>query len=220
MEIFSKIKEIVDDSIEPIFVEFGMCDGYHSQLMINLLSSSGKPFTYNGFEPNYELFKNIRLLYNQDLGKVSIFNVAVGGKNDIADFYISGGFGIENGQSYYASSSIRKPKLVLEYWKGMTFEKQQIQVITFDNHIKANNLDGKIIDFVWADIQGAEIDLIKGGKKAFENVKYFYTEYCNKELYDGLIGLDEICKMLPYFEVVYDYAGEIFGDVLLKNTKL
>jgi FkbM family methyltransferase len=218
MEIYSKIKEIIDLSNEPIIIEFGMYDGHDTQLMLNILSSSGKSFIFNGFEPQTNLFNKISLKFNEQFGSVSIFNIAIGSKNEVADFYVSDSS--SRNETYYASSSLKKPKLVSDYWKQMIFSKQQTQVITFDNHIKVNNLENKIIDFVWADIQGAEIDLIKGGKKAFQNVKYFYTEYCNKELYDGLIGLDEICVMLPYFEVVFDYKGDLFGEVLLKNTKL
>ena len=219
MEIFSKIAEIVGTSEEPVIIELGMCDGYHTKLMVAILSSTGKKYTFHGFEPVRSLFSLINLNYNSALGDVSIYNMAVGSKDEVSDLYISGGSRIENGvvmDNYYGSSSIRKPKLVLEAWKDMTFQKEQIQVISLDTHVKNSNLKGKTIDFIWADIQGAEVDMIKGGKKTFKNVRYLYTEYCDSELYDGEIGLAEICKLLPDFEVVFDYGG----DVLLKNTKL
>ncbi|MEN9248224.1 MAG: hypothetical protein Q6L50_08560 [Gloeomargarita sp. GMQP_bins_120] len=37
-------------------------------------------------------------------------------------------------------------------------------------------------DFIWADVQGAEVDLIQGGLQALANTRYFYTEYANTEL--------------------------------------
>ena len=49
-----------------------------------------------------------------------------------------------------------------------------------------------------------------------ERVKYLYTEYCDAELYDGEVGRDALCAMLPGFEMVEDYGG----DVLLKNKSL
>jgi hypothetical protein len=85
-----------------------------------------------------------------------------------------------------------------------------------DDYIKREKLEGKVIDFIWADIQGAEIDLILGGKEAFKNVRYFYTEYCDSELYEGEIPLEKILELMPDFEVVEDYQG----DVLLKNKTL
>jgi FkbM family methyltransferase len=219
MEIFSKITEIIGNSDCPTIIELGMCDGYHTQKMLDILSLTGKKFIFHGFEPVLTLYNNIQVAYNSEFGSVSLFNLAIGSNNKISDFYISGGSKKHFGQivdNYYGSSSLRKPKLVLEAWTDMTFQKEQIQVVTLDKHIQNSELNGKIIDFIWADIQGAEVDMIKGGKKAFKNVRYLYTEYCDAELYDGEIGLSEICKLLPDFEIIFDYGG----DVLLKNTKL
>jgi hypothetical protein len=98
----------------------------------------------------------------------------------------------------------------------MTFEKSSVTSMRFDSFKKMIGLENEIIDFIWADIQGAEIDLIKGGTKSFEKVKYLYTEYNNSELYEGEIGLTEICNLLPNYEIVYDFGG----DVLLKNKNL
>jgi hypothetical protein len=99
----------------------------------------------------------------------------------------------------------------------MTFTELQCDVITLDYHIKRSGIENeRIVDFIWADIQGAEVDLIKGGTETFKRVKYFYTEYANSEYYEGEIGLPEICAMLPDFEIIEDYGG----DVLLKNKNL
>ena len=70
------------------------------------------------------------------------------------------------------------------------------------------------IDFIWADVQGAEEDLIKGGLKSLNNItKYFYTEFSNEELYKGQPNLSKILKLLPNFKIVKRYGN----NVLLKN---
>lgn len=98
----------------------------------------------------------------------------------------------------------------------MTFEEVQVKCYKFDTYYQKRTLQ-PIIDFIWADIQGAEGDLIDGGQVAFSNVRYFYTEYSNDELYEGEIGLEEILKKLPgNWSVVEDYGS----DVLLKNESL
>jgi hypothetical protein len=71
------------------------------------------------------------------------------------------------------------------------------------------------IDFIWADVQGAEIDLIQGGQQALAQTRYFYTEYSNAELYEGQIPLRDILKLLPNFQLVYRFSH----DVLLKNKR-
>ena len=69
------------------------------------------------------------------------------------------------------------------------------------------------IDFLWADIQVAEGEMIRGGRRTFEATHYLYTEYSNDELYENQISLSEILEMLPQFRVV-----ELWPEnVLLEN---
>jgi FkbM family methyltransferase len=224
MEILERFKEIISNSHNPFVLEFGACDAYHSRIMLDILQESKKPFNYHLFEPNQDLIINVAnkiQYYLTTYGdKVRFFNEAIGAENGKMKFYKSGGTKVEDGKvvdNYYGSSSIRKPKLVTEIWKDMTFTELQCDVITLDYHIKRSGIENeRIVDFIWADIQGAEVDLIKGGTETFKRVKYFYTEYANSEYYEGEIGLPEICAMLPDFEIIEDYGG----DVLLKNKNL
>lgn len=219
MDIFEKLREIISKTQKPIIFEFGMCDGYHSNLMLQLLNQTGKPYVYNGCEPVKKLFSNIRLA-SSSIGEATAHNVAISSENGQSDFYVSGGFKKVNGMivdHYYGSSSIRKPKLTLTAWPDMTFDMDQVETITFDSLVEKCKLTDQIIDFVWADIQGAEIDLINGGTKAFNKTRYFYTEYNGSELYEGCsTSLSQITNLLPDFEIIYDFGG----DVLLKNINL
>ena len=219
-DIMEYIEEIVKDKTEVNFFEFGVCDGHHSYLIMDLLESKNIKFNYYGFELVKTLFNQVIQANKTYInGTYNFYNKAIGDKDGIIKFYESGGFKTVDGNvtdHYYGSSSINKPKDVLKYWKEMTFEEKECESIKFDTFIKENNLTNKIIDFVWADIQGAELNLIKGGKKAFKNVRYFYTEYSLGGLYYGDKGIDAILKALPDFEILEDYQG----DILLKNKLL
>lgn len=222
-DILERFKEILEPLQQPVILEFGACDAYHSRIMLDILQESKKLYTYHLFEPNKELMDSVvnRISHylTSNSTHVKFYCEAVGAENGKMKFYKSGGHHVENGHvtaNYYGSSSIRKPKLVIDAFKGMTFDETETDVITLDSHVKRAGLEGKIIDFIWADVQGAEVDLINGGKESFKNVRYFYTEYVNSELYEGEIGLPEILNMLPDFEVIEDYNG----DVLLKNKNL
>jgi len=70
-------------------------------------------------------------------------------------------------------------------------------------------------DFVWADVQGAESDLVQGGARLMNASRYFYTEYSNDECYEGQISLSGILEMLPNFELVSRFEM----DVLLRNKR-
>lgn len=214
------IEEIIKDKQEVNFFEFGVCDAHHSYLVMNLLESKNIKFNYYGFEMVEKLFNQV----NDDIkkyknGNFNFYKKAIGDKDGVIKFYESGGLKKVDGNItdyYYGSSSINQPKDVLKYWREMTFEEKECESIKFDTFIKENNLTDKIIDFVWADIQGAELNLIKGGKKAFNNVRYFYTEYSLGGLYKGDKGLNAILKALPNFEIIEDFKG----DILLKNKLL
>ncbi len=70
------------------------------------------------------------------------------------------------------------------------------------------------------DVQGAESDVIAAGRQTLGNTRFIYTEYSDKELYEGQLSLQAILDLLPSFEVVTKYPREVEGDVLLRNTSL
>ena len=217
-DIFSYYKDCVSASESPSVFELGGCDGYHTAMMLEILVSSGKPFQYHVFEPVPELASTItqRIAHivaslTGSASKVVVNNMAIGATEGTAPFYKSGGLLIENGHvrdSYYGSSSIRKPKLVTEAWKAMTFESKTCTVVTLDGYCSRNGIEE--IDFIWADIQGAEIDLINGGGNILANTKMLYTEYANSEYYEGEIGLSEIANMLSEckMRLEHDFGGD------------
>lgn len=221
MTVFEHFKNAIAQSAKPVVYEFGACDGYHTNELLNILRQANKLFVYHTFEPVESLIPSIEAACRNHIGLFSLHQCAVGAKDESGKkLYQS------NGQ-YYGSSSIRKPKQVFEFWKDMAFEEKTCEVVTFDSHIKAVGLSDTIIDFVWSDIQGAEIDLIKGGQLAFKNVRYFFTEFNNYELYEGqLYNQEELLKMLPDFEIVEEYyevaedGTKNLNDVLLKNKNL
>lgn len=86
--------------------------------------------------------------------------------------------------------------------------------MTLDSWAEQNNVNS--VDFIWADVQGAEADLISGAHNVLKNTKYLYTEYSNDEQYDGQINLGDMLKMLPDFRLLRVFEN----DVLLINIRL
>ena len=68
----------------------------------------------------------------------------------------------------------------------------------------------------WIDVQGAELNVIREGKKLLEQTRFLYMEYADKELYEGQANVQQLLAELPGFEVIQVYAG----DVLLRNRLL
>jgi FkbM family methyltransferase len=141
---------------------------------------------------------------------ISAYPYAVGSKEGIVKFYESYGEKVKDGKvvdRYYGSSSIRKPASVLKDFPDMRFKETEAHVITLDSVETP-----PVIDFIWCDIQGAELDMIAGGMRTLNKTRYLYTEHENGS-YEGQTGLAGILEALPDWEVVEDYGG----DVLLRN---
>ena len=72
------------------------------------------------------------------------------------------------------------------------------------------------IDLLWADIQGAEGDMIIGGRRALERTRYLFMEVEDVEMYRGQALRSDLLGMLQGWRLVQD-----FGDnVLLLNPNM
>ena len=99
----------------------------------------------------------------------------------------------------------------------MTLRREVVAVVTLDTFWVAEGVG--MIDFLWAGVQGAELEVIRGGQATFRRVAYFYTEcYANgRTYYEGQPTLNEILNALPgRWGVVFQTAT----DVLLRNKEL
>ena len=115
------------------------------------------------------------------------------------------------------SGSVKRPKEHLNEWPFIKFDQQiKVKSITLDTFCEQNKID--FIDFIWADVQGAEEDLIRGGSRILKNkVKFLYTEYSNKEYYEGQMNLQNLKSMLgPDWDLIQDYKT----DALFKNKSV
>ncbi|HLD55099.1 MAG TPA: FkbM family methyltransferase [Candidatus Nanoarchaeia archaeon] len=169
-----KIKKLLKKE-NPIILEIGANNGRDTREFL---------FTFKNcsiycFEPDLRAIRKFKDRV-QDR-RCKLFEVAVGDHDGFATFYISAGWGMKGG--WDGASSIKKPKEVLKL--GLTFEKKmEVKTLKLDTWVKENNIEK--IDFIWADVQGAERDLIVGGIKTLnDKTKYLYTEFSDEELYEG-----------------------------------
>jgi FkbM family methyltransferase len=223
MDILSRLYGIISSSPHFTMLEFGACDGYHTNEFLKMLHMVGRPFMLHSFEPepaNYARCVSAARRHSDLIsGRLQLWPLAIGAEIGEVPFYVSGGQKIVDDRivdNYYGSSSLRAPKEVTRSWPAMTFKTSTAKVTTLDA-FAAEHLVDQTIDFIWADIQGAQGDLVRGGSTALKRTRFLYTEYDNSEMYEGeVVGLDGFCALLPDFVVVEDYGG----DVLLHNKVL
>jgi FkbM family methyltransferase len=122
--------------------------------------------------------------------------------------------------SWTCSGSIHRPTGHMSAYPDVEFgEDITVPTVALDTYVREHKIEH--IDFIWADIQGAERDMILGAEEALKHTRYLYTEYCNPPLYEGQPTLAEIVALLPGWKVLADWpSGEAFADVLLANEAL
>lgn len=123
-------------------------------------------------------------------------------------------------QPWTCSGSIHAPTGHLSAYPDVEFgETIAVPAVTLDEYVKRCGI-GRI-DLIWADTQGAERDLIMGGRAALARTRWLYTEYCDPPLYAGQPTLAEILALLPGWRLLADWpSGEAFADALLENGAL
>lgn len=198
---------------DPVILEIGCNDGEHTRMFMQCFAEA----RIYAFEPDARA--RARFESNIQDGRVQLFATAVGANDGITTFYPSNGLppnksGADMPGGWDLSGSIRAPKEHLDMHPWCRFDAGIDVALTRLDSWRHQHSVGAV-DFIWADVQGAESDLIKGGGETLANTRYFYTEYSNRELYEGQLGLRDLLALLPDFDVVRRYPH----DVLLRNRR-
>ena len=204
MDIYERIKQIMAGRDDITVFEFGACDGSDILAITDVMA--GKRYKYFAFEASAtRIPQMMRHGHVSTVPNLTVINKAIGAIDGRATFY-------QSDEYYYGSSSLRKPtEVMMADFPKMSFGETEVEVVRLDTFCLENNVDR--IDFIWSDIQGAEADMIAGGREMFAKTDYLYTEYNNGPAYEGCLDLAGILDMLPGWTVVEDYGG----DALLKN---
>ena len=198
---------------DPTILEIGCNDGGHTR---DFLTHFGNPTIY-AFEPDPRARARFAAAVHDP--RVTLFDLAISATDGEVDFHMSGGapsaeVAAQLPNGWDLSGSIRKPTGHLAALPWCTFDQRiTVKTLTLDTWCRTEGVDA--IDFIWADVQGAEDDLIRGGQAALAKTRFFYTEYSDRELYEGQLTLRALLALLPGFEVIHRFSG----DVLLGNTR-
>lgn len=203
---------------DPVILDIGCNDGTHTLMFLGLFERA----RVYAFEPDPRARRRFQAMVRDT--RARLFATAVAAVDGVTEFYPSDGapsaeWAARLPEGWDHSGSIRKPKLHLDIHPWCQFrQKIEVEVTRLDSWAGKQALEE--VDFIWADVQGAEADLVRGGRETLKRTRFFYTEYSNRELYEGQADLGQLLGMLPDFEVVHRYQGEVHqyqGDVLLRN---
>lgn len=217
MNEFETLRHILQSycSENPVIIEAGCYDGKETQRLYSYCLA--EPHKYFAFECDP---RNIeKIVANPNFPKSAmLIQKAIGNIDGEVLLYLSIGES-EIGFKYDCASSIRKPKDVSKDFPLVKFEADPIavQCVKLDTFCAKNTIE--IIDLIFADIQGAEKDLILGGQKMLKKTKFLYLEKSNdSEWYAGQWLVRDLIKHLSElgFEVYRDFTC----DILFRNSEL
>ena len=195
----------------PVILEIGCNDGGHTQWFLRIFDN---PRIYC-FEPDpraVQRFKR-RIGHREN---VHLFELALSDSTGEIEFFQSSGTrpSKPGGQpdDWDKSGSVRKPKDHLRVHPWVKFsEVITVPTMTLDDWCTSQGIEQ--IDFIWMDVQGAEMDVFRGAARTLERTHLLYTEYSNREMYKGQASLKVLLKHLSRFEVLVRFPE----DVLLKH---
>lgn len=197
-----------------MILEIGAHHGKHTAVFLEFFPKA----QIHAFEPDPRALMVLKSNLNDP--RVRIHEIAIGAQNGKAVFHTSSGLPPKASaqveanypQGWDQSGSLRAPKTHKQKWPWCKFKKTITVAVRSLDHWAQKCEIGEI-DFIWADMQGAEGDMISGGQATLARTRFLYTEYSNEEMYEGEPTLEVLLAMLPNFSIVKRYPG----DVLLKN---
>lgn|GEM_PF-425965 len=193
---------------DPVFLELGCNDGSDSQRFLDEFEE----VTLHCFEPDPRAAGRFKVRDH----RCKLHQIAIGEHDGELPLYQSGGTPPDNRmEDWDLSSSIRRPTGHLAAHPWCSFDSiATVSVRSLDSWFGEHpNLTR--VDFVWADIQGAEGDLIRGGRDTLKRyTRFLYTECYETQMYEGQPARREILDMLPEFECIGMYEGY---NMLLRN---
>ena len=165
------------------------------------------------FEP---LSKSLEILEENlsvyaDKANIQIFPYALGNEEKNVEMYVSDHGGM--------CSSVLKPKIVLEQYPGIKFpSKETVKMIRLDDA----EIDIADFNFMNIDVQGYELEVLKGSERTLKNIDYVYTEINVAEVYEDaphVDKLDEFLSTYGFSRVETDLSGTTWGDAFYIKNK-
>ena len=199
---------------DPTIIEVGCNDGENTLWFLEVFESA----KVHCFEPDPRAVAR----FKRNVGErpnVDLLQVAVGDHVGQVPFYQSSGQRnkeeIEDmPEGWDRSGSIRRPKDHRAVYPWVTFEHAiTVSMETLDAWCDKAGV--QVVDFLWMDVQGAELDVLKGAGRTLGSTRFLYTEYGDRELYEGQAHLKELLRHLKQWEVLIRYPC----DVLLANRE-
>lgn len=213
-------KEKLPDPLAYLYKWFGVTPEGVLQIGANY-GQEVKKFTTEGIrygvfvEPLPHAFQELKnaVLKNSDFVAINALCAADAGQEKV--FFVSEQAG--------GSSSMLKPTGHLDIHPEVAFNNELIlRTSTVDEIIKNLCIEGherivNKLDLLYIDVQGAELDVLKGAKEFLSKAKFVFAEVSHGGLYEGDTSIKPILEFLEEhnFKLAFAYINKHgWGDAL------
>jgi FkbM family methyltransferase len=165
---------------------------------------------------NFMFFEPIEKTYYEMLGKlpkaenIKCFNMALGNMEGIANMYV-------DSTNSRQSSSILKPKLHLTEHPWVKFtDREEVEVGMLDNI----DYDRTLYDTMHIDVQGYELEVLKGGEQSLEFIDEITIEVNRGEMYEGCAMIEEVDRFLRehgFTGIDVNWMTDYWGDATYRR---
>lgn len=164
------------------------------------------------FEPDKAAFEVLK----KNVGQEAIcINKALGSVTSKQKYWLASNDG--------ASTSLLRPKQHLQHHPDVHFQESadEFEIIRLDDfwlNSVVNRLDYNMINM---DIQGYELEALKGAEKTLLGIDYILTEVNRAEVYEGCAQVEQLDEFLAKYgfdREETNWAGGTWGDALYVKT--
>ena len=160
------------------------------------------------FEPLTDCYLKLQENISGLNANIISHKVALGNKNGKITINVS--------TNNKASSSILKPKLHLDLHPHVEFyEQEEVEMKKLDDY-SYNNYNMLVVD-----VQGYELEVLKGSSLTLDHIDYIFTEVNQDEVYENNANINDLDSFLScwnFKRVETTWEGGIWGDALyIKN---
>ncbi len=160
----------------PIIIEAGAHIGRDTVKLAKLWPAA----TIHAFEPVEDIF-NILITNTEGYSNIHCHNIALSDNNGTELLYVSTG-------ASTAVSSFFKPHEYAQRRPNVIFTPEEVTTVTLDTWAKVHYIS--LVDFMWLDMQGAELKVLKAAPTLLKTVRALVFEvslterFKNNPLYD------------------------------------
>ncbi|WP_032524838.1 FkbM family methyltransferase [Prochlorococcus marinus] len=213
VEHISTLKYVLKESRIDAFLDIGSNKGQFT-LAIKSLEPNKKIYS---FDPLITSKKSFDII-TKNLKNIEFFPFAISDICNSQEINIP----MKNDSSSLLEISSFQKKF---FGTSNVLSHQKVNVITLEHWFKFNNIKDFNNGFIKIDVQGLEINVLKGANDLLEKFKYIYIELSFKEFYKSQILGWEIMnflenkkfKFIRSENCIYDKLELIQGDFLFKR---